>query len=155
MFRILIVCTGNTCRSPMAEALLKHKVQSANLADRIQVLSAGTFAGGGAASYNAGQVMRTHGLSLDEHTPRQLSPALIQAVDLILTMTESHKRAVLSMAPEAEGKTFTLSEFAGQTGDILDPFGGSKALYASCARQIMTILDKSWGKIISLAGDKA
>jgi len=155
VFQILIVCTGNTCRSPMAEALLKHKVQSGNLADQILVLSAGTFAGSGAASHNASQVMRTQGLSLDEHTPRQLSPDFIQAADLILTMTQSHKQIVLSMKPEAKGKTFTFSEFAGQTGDIIDPFGGSEALYASCARQIATMLDKSWEKIVSLAGDKA
>lgn len=155
MFRILIVCTGNTCRSPMAEALLKHKIQSANLSEQIMVLSAGTFAGGEAASHNASQVMRARGLSLDEHTSRQVSPAFVQAADLILTMTEAHKRMVLSLVPEAAGKIFTLSEFAGQPGDVLDPFGGSEALYESCAQQITTILDKSWEKIVKLAGDKA
>lgn len=155
MFRILIVCTGNTCRSPMAEALLKHKIQSENLAEQITVLSAGTFAGGAAASHNAVKVMRARGLKLDEHTSRQVSAVLVQAVDLILTMTESHKRLVLSLTPEAAGKIYTLSEFAGQAGDVLDPFGGSEAMYEKCARQIAASLDKSWGKIVKLAGDKA
>ena len=155
MLRILIVCTGNTCRSPMAEALLKDKIRKAGLSDRILVLSAGIAAGSEVASGHACQVMRNRGLNLDEHISRQLSKEFVQAADLILTMTESHKKLVTALQPEAAAKTFTLAGFAGSAGDVLDPFGGSEALYENCARQIVTLLDKSWDKIIKLAGDKA
>lgn len=154
MFRILIVCTGNTCRSPMAEALLKGKIGQDGLADQIMVLSAGTFAGGDSPTYGAALAMQQRGLNLDGHTPRQLSARFIEAADLILTMTASHKRIVADLAPEAAGKTYTLSEFADEAGEVMDPFGGSEAVYESCAQQIAALLDKSWEKIVKLAGDK-
>jgi protein-tyrosine-phosphatase len=153
MLRILIVCTGNTCRSPMAEALLKQKVKETEYSDRILVLSAGIFAGGDPASPEACRAMAARGLVLEEHTSRQLSPQFVQAANLILTMTDSHKRKVLSMVPAAADKTFILTEFAGERGDVGDPFGGSAAMYEACARQIQTLLDKSWEKIVKMAGD--
>jgi len=154
MFRILIVCTGNTCRSPMAETLLKRKAADNGMSDSILVLSAGIMGSGDAASKHACTVMRSRNLSLDEHVPRQLSPEFIAASDLVLAMTASHKKMVISYVPEAADKTFTLAEFAGEMGDVLDPFGGSEAMYESCALQIATLLDKSWEKIVKLAGDK-
>ncbi|MCX7780465.1 MAG: low molecular weight protein arginine phosphatase, partial [Negativicutes bacterium] len=99
--------------------------------------------------------IRDRGISLDEHTPRQLSLELVQAADVILTMTGAHKRAVLALEPQAAAKTFTLAEFAGASGDVLDPFGGDKSAYEACAAQIDALLAKSWEKIVKMAGDKA
>lgn len=154
MLRILLVCTGNTCRSPMAAALLSDMVLQAGLADKIAVESAGIAAGCQPASLQAQAVMRQAGLQLDKHCSAQLVPAKLAAADLILTMTVSHKRAAASMAPGMTGKIFTLAEFAGQAADVSDPFGGSEAEYRMCARQLQHLLTQAWGKIVSLAGKK-
>ena len=155
MFRILLVCTGNTCRSPMAEVLLKGKAQNSNPLQQIKVISAGTIGGNGGASRQAIRVMKKRGLDLDGHMSRQLTSELVAEADLILTMAQSHKRAVLSLAPDAWGKIFTLTEFAGEEGDIADPFGGGENLYEMCAQQLASLIDKSWEKITLLAGDRA
>lgn len=152
MLRILIVCTGNTCRSPMAEALLSAKVQAAGLDDKIKILSAGLAAfGESAASLHAREAMARRGLDLGGHRSRQLSPEFLKAADVVLTMTAAHKRAVASMAPAA-AKVFTLAEYAGEDGDVLDPFGGDAAIYESCAVELERLLEKIWDKIAAEAG---
>lgn len=152
MLRILIVCTGNTCRSPMAEALLSAKVQAAGLDDKIKILSAGLAAfGESAASLHAREAMARRGLDLGGHRSRQLSPEFLKAADVVLTMTAAHKRAVASMAPAA-AKVFTLAEYAGEDGDVLDPFGGDAAIYESCAVELERLLGKIWDKIAAEAG---
>lgn len=152
MLRILIVCTGNTCRSPMAEALLSAKVQAAGLGDKIKVLSAGLAAfGESAASLHAREVMARRGLNLGGHRSRQLSPEFLKTADVVLTMTAAHKRAVASMAPAA-AKVYTLAEYAGEDGDVIDPFGGDAAIYESCAVELERLLAKIWDKIAVEAG---
>ncbi|VBB06540.1 protein-tyrosine phosphatase low molecular weight [Lucifera butyrica] len=156
MLRILIVCTGNTCRSPMTEALLQRKVKENNLTEIIRVLSAGIAAGADSpASDGAVHAMGLRNIDLSAHRSRQLLFEYIEASDLILTMTERHKRAVLQLAPQAGAKVFTLAEYAGETVDIADPFGGSHARYEACARQIEDLVNKIWEKIVDLAGKKS
>lgn len=142
MKRILFVCTGNTCRSPMAEAILRSK----NIPD-LEVKSAGVFAAeGSAASPNAGQVLEENKLILD-HQSTQLSSKEIDWATTVLTMTGSHKAAVISYFPQAVGKTFTLSEFAGIVGkDIADPYGGSIELYRAAFAEIKAAIEKADGK---------
>jgi len=155
MLRILLICSGNTCRSPMAEALFKAKCEESGLADQINILSAGTHALGSApASGGALRAMSRRGLDLASHRARQLEPEFVQAADLILTMTKAHKNTVLSFMPEAAEKVYTLAEFAGVEQDIADPFGGSDEIYEVCATNIRELLDNAWEKIADLAGKK-
>lgn len=153
---ILLVCTGNTCRSPMAETLLR-----AQLAERFQHLfgpgqpppavavSAGLSAyPGGAASAEAVAVMQGRGLSLKDHQSRPLTPRLLKQADLILTMTASHRHAIIQRWPEAASKTYLLSN---NGLDVADPFGGPTPAYAACADEIECFLkpwvagiDESW-----------
>lgn len=122
MTRVLFVCTGNTCRSPMAEAILKSR----NLPG-IEVKSAGVYAmDGSAASENTRKVLAENGIMFDSHQASLLNDALVDWTSYIITMTMNHKAAVLRMFPNAAEKTFTLKEFAigNSNSDIADPFGG-------------------------------
>ena len=144
MLRILLVCTGNTCRSPMAETLLREKIRQSGKQDSIKTLSAGIAAFGEyPASDGALEIMREKGLDLDKHRSCQLVPDLINTADIILTMTEGHKTNLLRMAPSAKAKTYTLAEFAGETGDVDDPVGQPIQVYRDCAQQMESLIDKA------------
>lgn len=156
MLSILVVCTGNTCRSPMAEALLKQKANEAGLSDQVHISSAGLAAGGVfPASQGAHNVMRQRGLDLSAHYSHQLMPQDIEVADLVLTMTKGHKQSILAFFPEARDKVFTLPEYAGINSDVDDPYGGDVRVYDACANQIAQMVDRIWEKVVTLAGKKA
>ena len=137
--RVLFVCTGNTCRSPMAEGLFESMAKESGLSSSAK--SAGLFVmPGSRVSQNSVTVMAEQNIDISGHVPTQIDMGMIEESDLILTMSESHKQAILSAAPGAN--VYTLSEYAGEKADISDPFGGSEQIYRECGVQIKDRIEK-------------
>ncbi|WP_306795296.1 low molecular weight protein arginine phosphatase [Cohnella sp. GbtcB17] len=128
MRRILMVCTGNTCRSPMAEALLRD--WAARTGTEMEVRSAGVAAQSGMPiSTNAAETLRRTRVALPGASTR-LDRADVEWADLILTMTVSHKRAIAERYPHAASKTYTLKEYARQSEALLPDLQEMDRLHA-------------------------
>lgn len=130
---ILFVCTGNTCRSPMAAGIFKKIISEKNIKN-ITVSSAGLAANNSSqASKNAIEVCKKIGIDINQHISRSIFDIKLEPIDKFIVMTVAHKNALLSMSVPME-KIYILGD------EILDPFGGDVKVYEQCRNQIEAAL---------------
>lgn len=146
-FMVVFVCTGNTCRSPMAAALMrKHLADKLGCdvreleAQGIMVLSAGiAAANGSAASIEAVSTMSQQQIDLNDHESQPLTERVARFADAILTMTRGHRQAICAQWPEMAPRVHLLCH---DGRDVSDPIGGPESMYQQCAQQIDDQLEK-------------
>lgn len=139
-FNILFVCTGNTCRSPLAEGIARAELERRGW-QHVHVASAGSAARpGDAASEFAVSVAARHGVQLDAHRSQPLTPELVGWADLVLAMGTSHVASVQRLG--GDEKVLTLGDFAsGEEGySVRDPFGGPEAVYESTFHELAELI---------------
>jgi len=153
---VLFVCTGNTCRSPMAEALFRAAVAGR---DDFEVGSAGVAATPGApASEATRELLATRGIELDGFASRPVEPALIERATHVFAMTAAHLDSLITMFPEHEDKLYLTCEFAdipgrGVGADVPDPIGSGSSAYAAVAEaldqaipSLVAFIDQTWNR---------
>ena len=146
--KIMFICTGNICRSAMAQWLLKQKLDDKEIKN-VEVYSCGVYAqDGDIPTWEAKRVMMDeYSIDMNKHRATNILNSNIKEMDLILCETSRHKSDVLRIYPELEGKVFTMKEYVGYDReyhdkiDIKDPWGYDIETYRSCIAEIDECLE--------------
>ncbi len=148
MIQVLFVCSGNTCRSPMAKVILEEKLKAAGPSGTIRVDSAalGSPTDSVANPIARKAITKMYGQDLlANHYPKKINRELLEQADIILVMCSEMKRGL------PPNKTWTLKEYAGQSGDISDPFGTDLKTYLRCANELSATIETIIPKLKSIS----
>lgn len=140
--KVLFVCSGNTCRSPMAKAVLEHFASRTEGLEDLVVDSAGISA------YNEKLATREAidvvqellGVDISAHTAKRVTADLVNTSDLVLCMTRLHKEDVLRLVPSSKDKVFLLGDYAGTGEEVHDPIGSGLEGYRACVKQLAAMM---------------
>ncbi|MCP5094882.1 MAG: low molecular weight protein arginine phosphatase [Chloroflexi bacterium] len=151
MPQVLFVCSGNTCRSPVAMAVLRERLHARGIDDWL-ISSAGIRANAGdtAAQFSI-KLMKERGIDLALHRSHVLNFEGVTSAHLILCMSQGHVHDICEQFPEQCNKTHKLSEMIGKQFDISDPYGGSLVDYHDMIFEVSRIIDEGFEKIVQLA----
>ena len=151
---ILFVCTGNTCRSPLAATVAAARLGGTG---PFTARSAGTSASDGEpASALAVQVAAEAGFDLGRHRARAVTRQMVEDATLVLAMTRAHAQALCRLAPAAAARVHELCDYAGEAGagGVGDPAGGDLATYRRALDQIRRLVDRSLERFLAEVGSR-
>ena len=146
VLHVLFVCTGNTCRSPMAEHIFNHLAKEKRLP--FIATSAGIAALEGApAAPNTSKALEKLGITLVHHQARNITEEMIENAHWIITMTEAQRQNLLKRFPRHADKVVLLGALCDDPREVDDPFGGSLPTYERCARQLQDMIAEALPKL--------
>ncbi len=157
MLKVLIVCTGNMCRSPMAEGVLRHLLPPGGAPVRIQVSSAGTHTRDGyPPTPEAVQVCAQAGIDIGQQVSRQLTAEIVAGADLVLAMESHHRDDARDLDPDGAAAIEILSGFAGDPGapGVADPIGGGMDTYQRSFQEIHALIERALPRIREMAAGR-
>jgi protein-tyrosine phosphatase len=148
---ILVVCTANICRSPVAEVLLRMKLHAAGFKNWT-VVSAGTWAAEGhrAAPFSI-DLMAERGLDIRSHRSQPVTERLMQQANLVLCMETGHARTLRQAYPAHQRKTYTIRQMIKKRGSVRDPYGGARRQYERMVAEVDDLIDRGFPRIQTLA----
>jgi len=158
-FVIMLVCTGNTCRSPMAQGILRSMIEKDNIAN-VEVISSGTGTlDGYPATANAVQASKKNGIDISDHHSEAVTAELVRASDVILALAYEHYVYITESFPEADGRVFMIKAFPDHEPSpelsVEDPLGLGLDEYLATHRELEKELRRAWPAIKQRIDEKS